>query len=53
MIGFALNIVGGLFNVWLYKRYNNEVNSLCAKINFAFAFFFLILYLFSVSVLTV
>lgn len=44
MIGFGLNIVGSLFNYFLFARYGNETNLLCARINFVFAILFLILY---------
>lgn len=51
MIGVILNVFGGMFNLWCYKKYSSEGNLLCAKINFSFAFFFLLLYLFSIPFL--
>lgn len=53
MIGFGLNIAGALLNLFLYHKFNNEVNAICWKINVFFAFFFLVLYLLSTPVLNV
>jgi len=43
MIGFGLNIAGGLLNLWLYKKYQDEKNLWCVYFNAFFAVFFLTL----------